>query len=128
MPPAITSTRRAASSKWPARSISRENYESLQMFIPIRDKILIQGRDRALQKPPHRLAHIGGKPHLPEASRVIEAHFAEVDIQQSRLLALIEFMVRRQIAEIEKTIAHARILPINDSHGRPIEDEIACQE
>src|SRR5438445_3415050 len=90
--------------------------EPLQVLSAVGRIVDVQRRDRGLQKAPHRLAHVRGQPHEAKPPQVVGSNFAKVKCEQSPFTLLIEFIVRRQVAEVEKAVAHAAVFPIYDSH------------
>src|SRR5207302_3986716 len=90
--------------------------EPFQVLSAVGRIVDVQRRDRGLQKAPHRLAHVRCQPQQTQPPQVVGSNFAKVKCEQSPLALVIEFIVRRQVAEVEKAVALAAVFPIYDSH------------
>src|SRR5439155_14408177 len=53
---------------------------------------------------------------------------AKVKLEQRPLVFFAEFIVYRQVAQVEETVAHPAILPVNDAHHGPVVDKVARQK
>src|SRR5437868_565797 len=72
---------------WRARGGGQKSFQVLTAVLLV---VKIQPRDTRLQEPPHRLAHVGGQPHEPQAFKVFGAWVAKVQRQQQPFVLLLE--------------------------------------
>src|SRR3990170_3903346 len=101
--------------------------QTLEMFIRIPPEIEFQFGNANLYCPPHGLPVIGDNAHHFQARPVFRGHLSEVTGQQDAVMLVGEIVVDRQVGEIEIEIAHASILPIQDTH-LAIEEKICVQK
>src|SRR5216683_6888408 len=84
--------------------------------------------DAQLEEAPERLAQIGDQAHQVQMRLVCRPRLAKIQAQQQLALLLIEGLINGKVAQIKEKIAHARVLPIDETDRATIINEIAGKQ
>jgi threonine dehydratase len=95
--------------------------QPLEVRSRVRTEIDVERGDVRLQHTPRGLAHIGQHAHqFQRRPRARVGRPAKVGAQQALLGVGVEAVVDREVAEVEQTVAHARVLPVDQQHAPAI--------
>src|SRR6185503_13639692 len=109
---------------WPAG----DGEEPVEVLRGIRDEVAGERRDALLEHAPHRLAEVRDDPHERDPGKLRRADRARVGREERLVLIGLELVVDREVAEVEERVTHARVLPVDDPHPRPVVDEVRVEQ
>src|SRR3990172_185471 len=95
---------------------------ALEVPIGVIAEVEVELRDAALQEPPHRLAHVGGDAHQAQSGQPPGGRLAEISLQQQDVLRLVEIVMAGEVRQIEESLPHGGVLPIQNAQRAVIEE------
>src|SRR5262245_26707806 len=98
--------------------------EAVKVALPVGAVVEIQRGDPQLEKAPEGFAQVGGEAHQVQVGQVASLYLSEILLQQEFAALLFEHLIDGVVAQVEKEIAHARVLPVQDIDGLLIFEEV----
>src|SRR5258708_2233087 len=104
--------------------IAHGRQEPREMLVAIGAVVDVQLADDLLPRAPHRLAKVAHDAHEPQRGGAARRRrLLEVGLEQPRLVSGPEAVVDREVAEVEETVAHPGVLPVDDADALAVVEE-----
>src|SRR3954447_11548524 len=129
-PPMMTMRARSGSSRGrtiePLLPVGLEH--RAEPLVRVRGEVVVDVGEHLLDDAPHALAVLRRGTVQPQPGQLGLVAMAEVGLQQLRVVGDVESVHRREVAEVEERVAHARVLPIDEPQPLPVVEEVGRQQ